>query len=436
MKTIKLSLLALAVSSTSGYALANGLAINEQSISGMGTSFAGRSSSAQDASTIYGNPAGMSRLGREVSFGGAYIHAKVDIKDANARYATGQSVQGSNDGDMVPNSVVPFGYFVTPVDDRLHFGLGVYVPYALISNYEHAFQGRYQGQASKVEVITIQPTVSYKITDKVSIGFGPTINRIEGKLNSNLSNRAFGSPTDSQVKIDGDDTAYGFNVGLLADLTDDLTFGLTYHSKVSYKLKGNTEVSGVTSPSPAVNSVVSRLNGKYDASLNLTLPESSDASFTYRLNNDWTLYAGATWTRWSRLQAINVENEGTPTLPGLGSPVASVSEEFNWKDTWSYAVGASYQLNPQWVLRAGMALDPSPVDNADRNVRVPVGDRKTFSLGAGWSPTKDVTIDVAYAYLWEDNVKVDRSASSLKAGYSAKYDNSAHGLGAQLTYRF
>ncbi|HCV78052.1 MULTISPECIES: OmpP1/FadL family transporter [Pseudomonas] len=434
MKTIKLTLLALAVSSASGYALANGLAINEQSVSGMGTSFAGRSSSAQDASTIYGNPAGMSRLGREVSLGGAYIHAKIDIKDASGRYANGQAVQGSNDGDMVPNSVVPFGYFVTPVDDRLHFGLGVYVPYALISNYEHAFQGRYQGQASKVEVITIQPTVSYKITDKVSIGFGPTINRIEGKLNSNVN---FGSTQDGQVKIDGDDTAYGFNVGLLADLTDDLTFGLTYHSKVTYKLKGNTEVTGANSQaSPITNALVSRLNGKYDASLNITLPESTDASFTYRLNNDWTMYAGATWTRWSRLKSIDVENEGTPTLPVLGSPLATVSEELHWKDTWSYAIGAAYQLNPQWVLRAGMAIDPTPADNGDRNVRIPVGDRKTFSVGAGWSPTKDMTIDVAYAYLWEDDVSVNRPATSTKAGYSAKYDNSAHGLGAQLTYRF
>lgn len=434
MKTIKLTLLALAVSSASGYALANGLAINEQSVSGMGTSFAGRSSSAQDASTIYGNPAGMSRLGREVSLGGAYIHAKIDIKDASGRYANGQAVQGSNDGDMVPNSVVPFGYFVTPVDDRLHFGLGVYVPYALISNYEHAFQGRYQGQASKVEVITIQPTVSYKITDKVSIGFGPTINRIEGKLNSNVN---FGSTQDGQVKIDGDDTAYGFNVGLLADLTDDLTFGLTYHSKVTYKLKGNTEVTGANSQaSPITNALVSRLNGKYDASLNITLPESSDASFTYRLNNDWTMYAGATWTRWSRLKSIDVENEGTPTLPVLGSPLATVTEELNWKDTWSYAIGAAYQLNPQWVLRAGMAIDPSPADNGNRTVRIPVGDRKTFSVGAGWSPTKDMTIDVAYAYLWEDDVSINRPATSTKAGYSAKYDNSAHGLGAQLTYRF
>ena len=102
------------------------------------------------------------------------------------------------------------------------------------------------------------------------------------------------------------------------------------------------------------------------------------------------MYAGATWTRWSRLKSIDVENEGTPTLPVLGSPLATVSEELNWKDTWSYAVGAAYQLNPQWVLRAGMAIDPSPADNGDRNVRIPVGDRKTFSVGAGWSPTKDM----------------------------------------------
>ena len=169
---------------------------------------------------------------------------------------------------------------------------------------------------------------------------------------------------------------------MLADLTDDLTFGLAYHSKVSYKLKGHTEVTDAASANPTFNAILGRLNGKYDANLNITLPESSDASFTYRLNNDWTLYAGATWTRWSRLDAITVENEGTPTLPVLGNRLGEITEEFNWKDTWSYALGASYQLNPQWVLRAGMAIDPSPVAIAYRNVLVPVGDRKTFSLGA------------------------------------------------------
>ncbi|MGL4318613.1 MAG: outer membrane protein transport protein, partial [Pseudomonas sp.] len=72
---------------------------------------------------------------------------------------------------------------------------------------------------------------------------------------------------------------------------------------------------------------------------------------------------------------------------------------------------------------------------------IPVGNRKVFSLGAGWSPTADMTIDLAYTYLQEDSAKVDQHATELAnveiaPGYSAEYNNSAHGLGAQITYRF
>ncbi|HSX72502.1 MAG TPA: outer membrane protein transport protein, partial [Pseudomonas sp.] len=110
-------------------------------------------------------------------------------------------------------------------------------------------------------------------------------------------------------------------------------------------------------------------------------------------------------------------------------------------DTWSYAIGASYQLNPQWVLRTGLALDPSPADNEHRSVRIPVGNRKVFSMGAGWSPSKDMTIDVAYTYLRENAAKVNQSGRELAGrdiapGFSAEYNNSAHGLGLQATYRF
>ncbi len=63
------------------------------------------------------------------------------------------------------------------------------------------------------------------------------------------------------------------------------------------------------------------------------------------------------------------------------------------------------------------------------------GDRKVFSLGAGWSPNDDMTIDVAYSYLWEEDTKVNQ-VSAPKGSYQAKYENSAHGVGASLTYRF
>ncbi|WP_185045276.1 OmpP1/FadL family transporter, partial [Pseudomonas brassicacearum] len=226
--------LSLAVTMASTQIFAAGFAINEHSISGMGTGYAGRSSSADDASTVYGNPAGMSRLKREQVTGGvAFLDAKTDISDASS-----SPNGGSNKGDMVPFTSVPMGFYVKPIDDHWAFGLGVYVPFGLITDYENNFAGRYFGSKSEVQVITFQPTVSYAFNDKVSIGFGPTINRIDGTLESNLSITQ--AAPDGKVKIKGDDTALGYNIGVLVQATDTTRLGLTYHSKVDYKLEGNT----------------------------------------------------------------------------------------------------------------------------------------------------------------------------------------------------
>ena len=418
--------LALAVGAVSTHSLGNGIAINEQSVSGMGTSFAGRASAVNDASILFGNPAGLSKLERpEVVGGFGLVKANVDIDDASAE---------THKGDMVPLTPVPFAYYASPIDEKFSWGLGLYVPYALISDYEKSFGGRFKGQYSKVEVVTLQPTLSYQINDRVSVGFGPTINKIKGKLVNKLDNSAALGTGETKVGIKGDDVAYGFNVGLMVDVTDSLTWGLTYHSKVDYTLEGRTRITNGSGP------IFSQFNGDYDASLDFTTPETIDTSVTYKLDDQWTLYAGTTFTRWSRLQEIVVENEGTPSLLGM-QPIGEVSEELKWHNTWSYAIGASYQLNPQWVLRTGLAIDPSPAENEHRSVRIPVGNRKVFSVGAGWSPTPDLTIDVAYSYLQESSAKVNQASKELAGaeiapGFSAEYNNSAHGLGLQATYRF
>ncbi len=418
--------LALAVGAVSTHSLGNGIAINEQSVSGMGTSFAGRASAVNDASILFGNPAGLSKLERpEVVGGFGLVKANVDIDDASAE---------THKGDMVPLTPVPFAYYASPIDEKFSWGLGLYVPYALISDYEKSFGGRFKGQYSKVEVVTLQPTLSYQINDRVSVGFGPTINKIKGKLVNKLDNSAALGTGETKVGIKGDDVAYGFNVGLMVDVTDSLTWGLTYHSKVDYTLEGRTRITNGSGP------IFSQFNGDYDASLDFTTPETIDTSVTYKLDDQWTLYAGTTFTRWSRLQEIVVENEGTPSLLGM-QPIGEVSEELKWHNTWSYAIGASYQLNPQWVLRTGLAIDPSPAENEHRSVRIPVGNRKVFSVGAGWSPNPDLTIDVAYSYLQENSAKVNQASKELAGaeiapGFSAEYNNSAHGLGLQATYRF
>jgi long-chain fatty acid transport protein len=423
MKKVMLkTTLSLAVTLASTQIFAAGFAINEQSISGMGTGFAGRSSSADDASTIFGNPAGMSRLKREQVTGGvAMLDAHTDISNASS-----SPNSGSNNGDMVPFIAVPMGYYVKPIDDHWAFGIGMYAPFGLVTDYENSFSGRYFGSKSDVKVMTLQPTVSYAFNDKVSIGFGPTINRIDGTLKSNLSITQ--AAPDGQVKIQGDDTALGYNVGVLVQATDATRVGLTYHSKVKYKLEGNTKVNyGL------LGLIGQNTHQKYDASLDVTTPESVDFSVTHELNDQWTLYAGSTWTRWSRLKDITVENKGVPTI--LAGQFETITEEQNWHDTWAHAIGASYKLNKQWVLRTGLSIDQAPTNNVDRSPRIPTGDRTIFSVGAGWSPTDDLTIDVAYSYLKEEDVKINNS-NDRGQSYNATYSNSANGLGLGATYRF
>lgn len=167
------------------------------------------------------------------------------------------------------------------------------------------------GSKSEVKVMTFQPTVSYAFNDKVSIGFGPTINRISGVLESDKTISPLAN--DTNVKIKGDDTALGFNVGVLVQATDTTRVGLTYHSKVKYKLEGHTTVSGPAATQPVLR------NNRYDASLKIDTPESWDASVLQDLTADWKLYGGATWTRWSRLKEITVNNEGVTAASGIGA---------------------------------------------------------------------------------------------------------------------
>jgi long-chain fatty acid transport protein len=119
----------------------------------------------------------------------------------------------------------------------------------------------------------------------------------------------------------------------------------------------------------------------------------------------------------------------------LSGSLGTVTEEQDWHDTWAHAIGTAYKLNDRWVLRAGLSVDQSPANNTHRGPRIPTGDRTVISFGAGWTPADNVTIDVAYSYLWEESVQVN-GTSATRGAYSAKYKNSASGFGTSVSYRF
>ncbi|WP_027348890.1 OmpP1/FadL family transporter [Halotalea alkalilenta] len=441
-KSIVATFTVLAAGGLPAAALAGGWQLNEQSVSAQGAGFAGRSSNVQDASIVHGNPAGISFLDRaQLSVGGTYLDVKTKVRDSNgylgSPLAPNQRIPtaGASSDDMVPGTLVPFGFFAMPLDQRWGFGFGVYSPFGAVTDYGHDFQGRYFGDYTSVRVITAQPTISYKFNDRFSVGLGITYNRVDGELRSftpDVSALASGSGRgEGRVNVRGDDEAWGYNLGMMYRPSDATTLGLSYRSKVSYHLDGRVHYTNVAGQgTPSADNPLAVGTTRRGGSLALTTPETIDLSVTHKIDDRWTVMAGAAWVRWSQFREIHVRPEGS----------AALFEQQDYKNAWQFALGGSYQLDPKWVLRAGLSYDKTPTEDGHRSVRIPTDDRYIASIGAGWTPIPELTLDFAYSYLQEVSSDVDQQRSYggglVEANYSARYRNKAHGFGAQLSYRF
>lgn len=399
----------------SGSLFAGGFALNEQNATALGQAFAGRSSMATDASTVFGNPAGMTYLERrEVSGGFAYVMGSTDISNAQGTFP------GTNKGDPVPEVAVPFGYYVHPLGSGWTVGIGIYTPYGLKTEYEGSFQGRYFGTTSELKQIVVQPSIAYRVNDQWSIGGGFTYNHVEGELGRMSPSPVGGADIGSTVTGD-DKMSFGYNVGVIFSPVSDTRIGLSYRSEVDLELEGETELNNV--PVPTMPTV--RTNLEYDAGLDVTLPDVIDLSITQRLNDRWTVYGTVMRTGWSEFKELIIENRGGPT----------VQEEQHWQDTWTYALGASLQMNPNWIVRAGVAYDETPTRNEHRSVRIPSGDRAIVSVGAGWTPIEHMTADFSYGYIVEEEVGISERAPQ-GFSYSADFESTIHVVALQLSYRF
>ncbi|WP_227369116.1 OmpP1/FadL family transporter [Halomonas sp. M20] len=431
-KINKLTLaIATAATAFSSHLMAGGFQLNEQSVSGQGYGHAGRSSNVQDATIVFGNPAGMSFLDRaQISAGGTFLDVSSDIDNAQATQTSPAfggatlPVQGTNDGDMVPSKFIPYAFYAQPIDERLAFGFGVYAPFGSNTDYEDSFQGRNQGNYTEVRVVSAQPTLSYRFNDQWSVGAGVTYNRVDGELQRQVPLVTPLGRTEADSRVEGDDEAWGYNLGVIYRPVPETTLGLTYRSKVDYTLEGDfkADVKGLP------------ISVRDDAELDLTTPETVNFSITQQMSDNFKLMLGASWSRWSRFERILVTGEARGEV---------TNEEQSYSNAWAYAVGGEYQLNPAWVLRAGLSIDQTPTQDDTRSVRIPSDDRRIFSLGAGWTPIADLTFDVAYSYLTERGTLIEQTKTdsfggspAVTSNYRADYKNEAHGFGAQATYRF
>ncbi|MBK7299881.1 MAG: outer membrane protein transport protein [Moraxellaceae bacterium] len=406
--------LALMIAVASGSAWSAGFALNEQSIKSMGMAQAGRASAAADATTLFGNPAGMTQLeGTNLSGNATFIYVPTDIENVQGSQA------GTNNGDMIPPTWVGSGFISHQMSDDLTIGIGNFAPFGLASNYESSFQGRYFGDKSKVKVIGIQPTIAYKLTPEFSIGVGVTVSKLEGLLSAAVAP----IPSNPTLEVNGDDISYGYNVGVLWQVMPQTRIGFDYRSKTDYNLEGTSEVN---------NLPVSGFTATYDAKLDIATPATFELSISHALNPNVNVHSSISLTQWSVIENLVIKNSGAP------ASLSTIIEELDWKDSWAYSVGADWKAGDSLTLRAGLGIDKTPVSDSHRSVRVPSEDRMVATLGLSYPINDSTSIDVAYMFLKEDTAHVDVSKTT-PAGpvtYSADYKGMGHLIGAQLNMKF
>lgn len=422
-----------ALMAMSNNAAASAFALIEQS-SGLGNAFAGGAAAAEDATTIFFNPAGMSRLkGKQVTMAGSLIQPSAKFTNTGSTGATGQTA-GGNGGNAGGLALVPNTYMMMELEPALRLGLGINVPFGLQTEYDPTWIGRFQAIKSKIETVNLNPSLAYQMNDTVSLGIGLNYQQIKGDLTSAVNYTVIGGAvgvgvapgTEGISTISGNDSAWGYNFGALFNISPETRVGVAYRSKVKYTLEGSVTFTSVPS-ALAVHAIGGPLVANGDVTLPITMPDTFSVSSFHQLNDKWDLMADATRTGWGVLQQLQITRTN-------GANVLTVQE--HWKNTWRFAVGSSYHYNEQWLARVGAAYDQSPVPDAYRTARIPDSDRSWLSIGGQYKPSQSGTIDFGYAHLFVKDATIADMQGALKGNLVGTYSSSVDILSLQYAYSF
>ena len=449
-------------------AFASAFALQEQSGSGLGNAFAGGAAAAQDASTVYTNPAGMAVLpGMQMVVSGTSIHPSAKFHDDGSLPATLQPL-GTSGGDAGgagwTGALLPAGYFAMPLSRQWSIGIGANTPFGLKTEYDSDWLGRFQAVKSEVKTVNVNPAASYRINDMVTIGAGLNWQHIDATLDSHVNYAAAfaqgvqqgvaagqipaaAAPTligsaaalESQADIRGSDSAWGWNIGALFEFDRATRLGIAYRSKIKYNVAGTADFNNPAALGPLPPTlapvgalIASGVNARLangNVSLALEVPDSANFSFFRQLDSRWDVMGDVQFTGWSSVQELKIVRDNGVVL--------QVTPE-NFRDTWRVSVGANYHLSPEWMFRGGIAYDQTPVREADLTPRLPDGDRTWLSFGVQYRFSPQFIIEGGYTYISVKDPKINQNAGSTPTFglVSGTYKSNVNIGSIQLTYNF
>ncbi|MBQ4481110.1 MAG: transporter [Victivallales bacterium] len=412
------------------YAYGAGLAILEQSVSGLGRGLSGMAASWGDPSALYFNPAaGAGAESLSLATGMHILTGDVKYHDNDSTLTGGKS------GDIVNICFIPNLDVIYPIGDGLSLNVAMTATSGTATKYNAYWIGRYFSTETSISVLEIAPSVSYRITDEWAIGIGVLAQYcdvlMKQKLNTTDVMASYNLPgRDSHLKMEGDGWAFGFTAGIMYKPTEATTIGLGYRSSMQHNVKANARISNI----PAMLANMQGLSGTsyHDrARISMDQPQSVTLGIQHKVTDKLTLMADIAWTDWSTLKDMPVKfHKGSLT----GKYVANRME---WHDSWRFSFGGEYALTEKWTLRCGFTFDERTVTvHSDKTTSMPDSNRFWACCGFSYKWNENLTVDFGYNHIFFEPSHIEQKEPISGKTMKGKYTGYTDLVSAGIKYQF
>jgi long-chain fatty acid transport protein len=377
-----------------------------------------------DASAIFFNPALLNNMGRsQIQLGTALINIPLKFESD----ATGKEQKAKNGANFVPTL-----YAVYQINEKVAAGLGVFSNFGLSTKWPEDWEGRYVATESSLRTFTVNPVISVKVAPNFCVAGGLDILWADVERNKHLNLSTLMLP-DVRQKMSGSGTGLGYNLGLLLDLTKNLSVGASYRSAMSVDIDGRVEHD-----IPAVVPLPIQLQlPNTEASSNLKLPPQAFFGIAYKGIDSFVFEIGGRWEGWSKFKELRVK---------VDEPVFGVKESVqpkNWKDSYTFNLGVKYRLTDKVAVNAGYQYETSSIPDKTFDPVVPDSSSHAFFLGTS---VKYEKFSFGFTYGLRKNKNRNKNNSiddnpddgvvNPLTSVNGTYKSNIHMVIMDMTYRF
>ena len=400
-------------------AYAGGLYLYETGIPDVSTAFAGLAARAEDASTAFSNPAGMTRLtGTQMLIGIQPLIIEAEFDPGSGTTASGGD--GGNAGGVMPAGG---SYFVFDTSEKCKIGLSLNSFAGLGLDYDDDWAGRYYVQNTVLTTFALSPSIGFRVSDKLS--FGAAVHFVYGSTETKVAvNNVLNALPDGSMKIEDTTFGIGGRLGVLVEPRSDLRIGLVYQTPIQLDFSDSPDFDNL---GPGLAFLAPRALDTVDMSM--TLPQQVMASVMFQATDKLDLMANVGWQDWSEF------GQDIVTVHTVGQNELTTSIDYD--DTWHFAVGTRYALTPQWRVSVGVAYDSSMADDDTRSPTLPVDRTWRYAGGVHYAWSEDLKLDLGYEYIDTGKAEIDVERGPLAGRLQGDYDpNAIHVINLSIAYRF